>query len=371
MGRIRIRESSSGGGGRYIRYATGILRDDLTQGPVVLQRDYCDDLLGRTTDHPMDIIHTSKLIKPLNGRTIPFDPKTYRQITGWMPGFQADLSPGHLPDPKYPTTTEMATRLLAMTNPGRASVSLPVFIGELRDLPSMVRLAGNSILKRTSGAYLSWEFGWKPLISDVRKLLDFQSTVSKRVKELERLYGKGGLKRRMNLGASGVESVSNVAIESSTSLVFRANQKIFTKRQSWGTVRWKPIQIPSLASRPDLNRLARKAVFGLSIQAEDAWNLIPWTWLIDWFSNCGDFLQAHGNRVPCVPSVPNIMTKTETKIDYTRTDSHTWCSGGDSTILHTTLSRRVQGAGLAASLPFLSKRQLSILGALAIQRLRR
>jgi hypothetical protein len=115
-----------------------------------------------------------------------------------------------------------------------------------------------------------------------------------------------------------------------------------------------------------LRRLARKAVFGLSFEPEDAWNLIPWTWMIDWFSNCGEWLEAHNNRIPCSPERVCIMTKTETVCVWIRTDSLSY-TGGECYALRTTKSRALSSGSAEAWLPFISERQLSILGALHIQ----
>lgn len=370
MARTRIKNETYSGSGHARFVFNGSFITNVTQSSVNVGRHQCDDSLGFGVDHALLIEHVHTTPDPLNGRT-PASGVTYREYLNFIPTSQNGTNfPSHLPDLGYPSNAALATTLLARTNPGRASVSMPVFIGELRDLPHMVQLAGNSILKRTSSGYLAWEFGWKPLFSDLRKMLDFQATVAKRVRELERLYGKGGLKRRMSLANSGLESHSNVTIDSTISHLVNCRRNTFTARRSWGTVRWKPDTLPALEHRPDLQKLARKAVFGLSLQAEDAWNLIPWTWLIDWFSNAGEYISAHSNRVPCSPSLPNIMTETVTKVDWVRNDALTWLKGGNVSGHRITKNRYLGGAGLSATLPFLSARQLSILGALAITRSR-
>jgi hypothetical protein len=371
MARVRSHSTPQPGGGTYDRYFLGnVIAHGGPQGAFgVRSSDYCADDVGYPNQHGLEITKTSCNAVPLSG---VFNPGNNQRVySQWMPGLISE-APSHNADGNYPTNAGMATTLLARTNPGRSEVSIPVFVGELRDLPGMVKLAGESILKKASSGYLAWQFGWKPLFSDLRKMLDFQATVAKRERELVRLYSKGGLKRRMNLGNSGVESVTNQTIASEMSLLIDCRRSIFTERKSWGTVRWLPTSLPTLGDQPDLRKLARKAVFGLDIQAVDAWNLIPWTWLIDWFSNAGDFLEAHANRVPCTATNVCIMTTTSTQASWTRTDGLQGVfTGGYASATRISKTRYVGGAGFSASLPFLNGRQLSILSALAIQRLAR
>lgn len=240
----------------------------------------------------------------------------------------------------------------------------------------MVKSAGDYLLKRrknwfrsTAGQYLSWQFGWSPLFSDLRKMLDFESSVTKRAKEIERLYSNKGLKRRVRLGNWGAAETHNgQAVESGLGTVLSARMSIFTQSERWGTVRWLPTDRPtSILDLPDYRKLARKAVFGLSFQAEDAWNLIPWSWLVDWFSNAGEYLTAHNNRVPAKPTSINVMTRTSTSRVWTPTSSN-WIKWKTSSADFVTLERYVGGGSLNATLDFLSPRQMSILGALAVTR---
>nr|UJQ84963.1 MAG: putative maturation protein [Leviviridae sp.] len=350
-----------------------------TQYPLgLVSRDRCDDIIGNpNNDNPLLIDKYKMDLRLMNGQEIgPGD--SYKIYTSWIPTYF--LTPSsraqHASITGLPSAASDAIRLRAMTNPGRAEVSLPVFIGEARDLPHMIKSAGDSLLKRrkywfrnSAGQYLSWEFGWKPLMNDLRKIVTFQSSVDSRVKELERLYSKGGLKRRMKLGHWGaVEQLNNRFIESSLGTVIQARETRFTQVERWGTIRWKPTTLPKSIDRPELQRQAIKAVFGLSLQAEDVWNLVPWTWLIDWFTNAGDFLEAHGNRIPALPGPANIMTKSESVIRWDRTTAPNWVKWERSSMDYVTKERYVGSGSLSATLPFLSGRQMSILSALAVTR---
>lgn len=343
--------------------------------PVLVTKDKCTDVVGnREGDNPLVIEHFSNLISKLNGEqySSPNYWKSYRewQIPGYPTRSHVSVS--------LPSVGASATKLLAQTNPGRAVVSLPVFIAEMRDLPHAVKSIkdiGDQLLRKkvpqtrdVAGQLLSWEFGWRPLLSDLRKITQFGDYVAKRSKEIERLYSKGGLKRRLTLFDGSARSESQFPAESRLGDLVYVREERHTFVRRWGTVRWRPTSLPPKGPH-GYERQAIQAVFGLSIQAEDVWNIIPWTWLVDWTTNVGEYLSAHNNRVPALPSTPNIMTQKTTNIRWQRLGS-SWIKGGDGVASYETKERALSNGTVEAYLPFLSSRQLSILGSLAITRFR-
>lgn len=363
-------------GGKAHRVLGGSVIADITQNPLGTRENHqCDDVIGNSDgDNALSIVHKLYNLEKLNG--IDFVSATNnREYSDFYPEGLLNRSLQHVPILGIPSASSDATTVLARTNPGRAEVSLPVFVGEMRDLPHMIKSAGDFLLKRrknwfrsSAGQYLSWQFGWKPLMNDLRNIVTFQANVDKRVQELERLYSKGGLKRRLKLGNWGGFQQSNVTVTSVLGTTIQSRESRFTQMERWGTVRWRPTQLPPSISRRDLQRQAFKAVFGVSIQAVDVWNLMPWSWLVDWFTNTGDFLEAHANRVPASPGPVNIMTKGETAYVWTRTTAPNWVQWQQSSADYITKDRYVGGGTLSATLPFLSGRQMSILGALAVTR---
>jgi hypothetical protein len=230
--------------------------------------------------------------------------------------------------------------------------------------------------KTLANYHLSVQMGWLPLISDIRKMLQFQALADKRIEELNRLYSSRGLKRRLQLWSDVQSAQSDIVADSSLGLLINVRKYTVTRRRSWGTIRWIPTSVPKDLKRQDLGRLARKLVFGLDhngFDAYQAWNAIPWTWLVDWFANFDDFLEAHRNDVPAAPVGPsNIMTLTETYETWVRTDLLTKeIVGSDGVRILRTKERAQSSGSLSVTLPFLNGRQWSILGALALQRLPR
>lgn len=223
--------------------------------------------------------------------------------------------------------------------------------------------------------YLAGVFGWRPLISDLRKMMEFQSRVDKRVKELRHLYSSGGMKRTLRSGldsATASFGARNVNAVTASQATIRVNLSVLTKRECWATVRWTPTHVPRDLTDAKLQKEAFRLVYGLNIQPRYLWDAIPWSWLVDWFANIGDYVSSYSNVVPAVSSVPCIMRKTTTEALLSRgSDSASGVRGGNGSFLMETKERFLQGAVLSASLPFLSDRQMSILGALAVQRISR
>ena len=107
------------------------------------------------------------------------------------------------------------------------------------------------------------------------------------------------------------------------------------------------------------------------ISPKQVWDAIPWTWLVGWFTNVDEYLLAHDNRIPLTHSTPCIMTKRFSRWDSLRIPGNApLVKGGDGAFIRQTKERVVNGGTVTATMGFLSRRQLSILAALHIQRRR-
>lgn len=262
-----------------------------------------------------------------------------------------------------------AAKAVADSNPARSHVNVPVFLFELADIPKLVRLAGKDVFASIGSANLSWQFGIKPFLSDVSKMFNFAGAFEKRLKELDDLQTSGGLKRSVTLGTDEASSSETFVMES---YMFFANSvgRVTTKRKRWATVYWKPVHSFSKlpGGRKAQEQYARQAMLGLTKAqtAQNIWEGLPWSWLVDWFSSAGDMIASQNNSIAHVLQPVVICHHTTTR----RTDSITgipeWC-GGDTTWTGTKESkyRYLSSPQLAVNVPFLSKRQLSILASLA------
>lgn len=352
----------------------------------------CSDTIGnRDGDNLFKVELTTRTWEPLTGSVGAEQLSNYKYYKNFLPAW-AYSSESHNPGPlsSIPSVGTVALATLARSNPSRPAVSIPNFIYELKDLPKMIRDIGNFkrqlanirakgvqqvTPKNAASHLLSYQMGWRPLISDLRKLLSFQADVNKKYIELQNLYNKGGIQRRVrNPSWTATQTLEgNVTIESGLGDLIRCRRTGSTTVERWGTVRWKPSSLPKGGTSDQaLAKLARDLTFGMNgISAKQLWDAIPWTWLIGWFSNCDEFFQAHFNTIPLSHSTPCVMTKRVTRADYTRLPgNHPQYTGGNGTVIFSTKERTVNGGSLSATIPFLNGRQLSILGALAIQRKR-
>lgn len=283
-----------------------------------------------------------------------------------------------LPSSK-PGYVTVATEVLKATNPSRPSVNLPVSIAELKDLPSMLRGRGVSILKdwkrrlKSSSAkdkarlHLEFQFGWAPIIDDLRKLIEFQKSVDKRIKELEKLKEKG-LRRKIVVYSDCADRVGGVKTLESNAFGLSGYLKTITSCEISGFVVWKPSgSFPK--TNDDIRRLAERAILGASINPSVAWNLVPWSWLIDWFSNVGDWLDSHSSIVPCTHSTVQVMESNVSEFNWVITSQSSYAKTGEPfSLTKTSLRRQPTSALLTASMPALSGGQASILASLGILR---
>lgn len=353
---------------------------------------FCQDVVNeRLTDNPLTIKFEGRQFVPMNGR-IDTAPGTYSEFKDHIPDYmKVPLSHATGITSLIPSVGEVATAAIARSNPSKPYISIPNFLYELKDLPEMIRDIGNLkrqlqntrrkgiqqvTAKNAASHQLSYQMGWEPLISDLRKLVDFQAQLDKKLQELEQLYNGGGIQRRIRSPAwraSKTEQVyTNFPIESTITGSALGDVIRYSTVERWATVRWYPTTLPDMRfSSKQMARLARDLVFGMhAISAKQIWDAIPWTWLIGWFSNVDEYIQAHSNTIPLTHSKPCIMTKTETKTVWIRKDAQLWAKGGYGAAGYSTKERVISSGTLSATLPLLSKRQISILGALAIQRRR-
>jgi len=266
-----------------------------------------------------------------------------------------------------PNDNIYAAQLLKMTNPSRSVVDVPIFIAELKDVPHLFKIVGDTAFKTVARADLAFWFGWKPLASDMMKLLDFSDAVNQRRKELEALY-QSGLSRTRNLDSFTATSSISAHIANSTdfTVVTVGGPKV-TNTRVWGHCKWKPTELPPKTEQ-EMIALARRAVLGLTIDPVTAWELIPFSWMIDWCSNVGDYLAAKRNIVGAVPYDISIMRQSTTTTYLQRDGGYVGVNITPGTVTKLSKSRAAPSASLSAYLPYLSLRQLSILGSLWVLR---
>lgn len=276
--------------------------------------------------------------------------------------------------------------LIAGTNPSRPVFTLPQFAQDLIELPKLLRETGNLLRKpqklwsprEAANAHLAARFGWLPLIEDLTKLLDLQSTILKRKRELANLYSGRGLRRRLKFGKNTqVYRQVYKRAQYGTGLV-SVGLSVTVTKEEWGTIVWRPKSASYfIPGDEELNRQVRRLIFGLTVEgmAKGVWDVIPWTWLLGWFTNVGKLILSTSNTVPASYSEACLMRMVSTSVVadtpvYSGKNYKLSVSGQYSESIKT----RLVGTGSILpgfNMPFLDMSRLSVLGSLWIQRLKR
>jgi hypothetical protein len=258
--------------------------------------------------------------------------------------------------------------VLARLNPNVPDVDLPLFLFELREAPKMIRDLGNFLKKPLQpdvpGSYLAYQFGWKPLFSDLHKLANLAETISKMESHYETIARKqsasGSLDSYNTSWKGGTQTGSGISWKYEYQL----------ERKVWFSARAVPVKsAPYFGESP---HEALRRTLGLNLSASTIWNALPWSWLVDYFVGVGDYLDA--SRGTSAFDIKSICIMVHDIMDVSPTDIQATGSTIISGITNGTLSidrmrRFVHPAPKRhfafASDPFVGK--LGILGALATQ----
>lgn len=217
----------------------------------------------------------------------------------------------HVGFPPASLTSDSALNALGATaiakcQPTNSIADVSTFLGELlKDgLPSIIGAQtwrDRTDLARSAGSeFLNVQFGWLPLVSDITKFTGGVSKASAVLAQYERDAGKV-VRRRFNFP---LERSTSTTIVGSTNNRQRLSPFKTTYQKGGGrsvqrtreTVRSRwfsgafTYHLPSgYDSRKTMDKYALLADrLGLTPTPETLWELAPWSWAVDWFSNAGD-----------------------------------------------------------------------------------
>jgi hypothetical protein len=285
----------------------------------------------------------------------------------------------------YPSASALANNLLASTNPGSPSMNLPLYMLELRDIPQMLRHMGDVLHKIRRPGFiptpsdiaagnLALEFGWKPLIEDLGKMLKFTEYVDRRMLSLERLAKGKGDKRKSKVFSHSFKSVYPNYLMLGRAPALRSTIQVQTELESVGTVTWKPT---SSFSRLPVSRMqAMKLALGLNLGniPLTIWQSIPWSWLIDWFAGVSNYIKGRQNAIYFQPTRLVIVNKTTVQVYHPEVPLGSGAlaklTAGEMKIIKK--RRSLPGVPLWPSvrLPIFDNFKVSILGSLAVLRMK-
>lgn len=296
-------------------------------------RDSVQDFVGnRAGANPLSIYHITTHHPLLDGQLI-----SGGVLQREMVGFPIGNNVSGPTDPRSvfgtisnATLQADAWTAVAKTNPSQSHVNVPAALGELKDLPSLVKGWGDGLLRSAAKGNLSWRWAVKPMISDVRKLCQFAEAANKRFRQLKKLKEGKTLRTRCFLGTGEDYVKTNRVQIHSNGATHYATRHVTSTFKKWATVEWKLQPGSDIRDMDDgeLQKFARRNTLGINSHGalEAAWELTPWSWLIDWFSNCGEMLQATNNTVGCTWGRICVMrhSLSRTTFDWDPVGSSTW-----------------------------------------------
>jgi len=147
--------------------------------------------------------------------------------------------------------------------------------------------------------YLNGIFGWLPLLNDIQDMYRTYRNLDKQLAQIYRDNGKGIHRRREIKNTV----TSTAIVDASDAFPFA---RWFDTGPTWATGRTRYIETSESIERvwfvgkfryyiPDIGSSqwqarATRALFGVNPTPEVIWNLLPWSWMADWFANVGDLM---------------------------------------------------------------------------------
>lgn len=291
---------------------------------------------------------------------------------------------------------EVGATAIARCKPTNSVADVATFLGELLTggIPHLVghqlwKDKVSSARKTASGEYLNFEFGVQPAINDIGKIINAVIRADTVLRQYERDAGRL-VRRRYEFPTTRerIETVLGEDVQAdmpgvSSDMQDRSKTRgrlvrVYEKTQRrWFSGAFTYHLPTGYDSRSAMARYALMAdkVFGASLTPETIWNLAPWSWAVDWFSNTGDVisnLTSFAND-GLVLHHGYVMEHTITKHTYVFS-GRTGIKGVDaepaplSFVVETKIRRRANPFGFGLTWSGLSPRQLAIAAALGLSR---
>lgn len=201
----------------------------------------------------------------------------------------------------------VGTTAIARTVPTNPVAGLATLFGELREgFPKLIgqelfRRRAKDTLKRGSKEFLNWEFGWKPMIADLKKWIYAARHADKLWEQFKRDSGRR-VRRDYYFPVTEVvtETTSQRTPSPSIALpIWQGGNATFDmttteviRRQRWfkGAFTYYA-DVDAATEKTWKGHLQRlQHLYGVKITPDVIWNLAPWSWTVDWYSNTGDVI---------------------------------------------------------------------------------
>lgn len=217
---------------------------------------------------------------------------------------------------KQPDLTEDGATAIHLSAPTNPNANLGTTLAEsVREgVPSLPGIQGwkrrTEVARAAASEFLNAEFGWLPLVHEVKQtaktvrdsrtiLSQFSRDSGRSVRREFSFPAESSVSTRIlgefqpasqPFGADGWPSFFRSTGNGYGPLVLTQTIKVTSKRWFSGCFTYA---LPSQSdSWGGIHRNAAEAdkLFGISITPDVLWELTPWSWAVDWFSNAGDVI---------------------------------------------------------------------------------
>lgn len=188
--------------------------------------------------------------------------------------------------------------------PDKPIMSLSNAFYELKDVPGMLRNGFKvNNLKDIANFNLAVNFGWLPLLQDIRNFVESHKKLNKELIQLLRNNGRPVHRRLSADNSFAVDDADTLSVSSISApgfakptLVsyaygdgFVKTLKTSYKERIWASGKfryWLP-EMGSITKLQYKRKLIRR-LYGLRPTPYVIYRALPWSWMIDWFTNVGD-----------------------------------------------------------------------------------
>jgi len=284
--------------------------------------------------------------------------------------------------------TALGATAVARAKPADPSSQTAVFLLELLK-DGIPRHSLELLKKRTQRAkaagsdYLNVEFGWQPLVNDIKSIAISLLEADGLIRQFERDAGRvvrrtyrfpRKLETSYNrISWSRFPFIANGMVDSnywspSTFDLERTREIVQNRWFSGAFTYYLPTDYSHDRAVANLRDKAEQ-LLGLEITPETLWELAPWSWAVDWFSNVGDVMSNISSFVNgMVMRYGYMMESTIVKDTYNSVDSKKLQTSPISLVLETKQRVKANPFGFGVSWDGLSPFQYSIAGALGLSR---
>jgi hypothetical protein len=187
---------------------------------------------------------------------------------------------------------------IAETLPSVPQISIAQSLGELKE--GLPKIIGKGLIrngpKGSGDEFLNYTFGIRPLIKDLQGYVKTSRNYDEFVHQYNRDNGRL-VRRARNLGSTEDVTVTHLGNgfpqpnPGGARHWFSGSQELIERYQTnvWFVASYRVMMPPiSEGFWRELHDFTR--TYGLVPNADTAWNLFPWTWLLDWVINFDDVI---------------------------------------------------------------------------------